>query len=47
MAQSTTEMTGVNSVMSVARKTEDFVLEAASSDMFEIESSKLALERSG
>ncbi|MBX4860098.1 DUF4142 domain-containing protein [Rhizobium bangladeshense] len=45
-AQSTAEKTGVNSVMGVAPKTEDFVLEAASSDMFEIESSKLALERS-
>jgi putative membrane protein len=32
--------------MGVAPKTEDFVTEAASSDMFEIESSKLALERS-
>jgi putative membrane protein len=46
LAQSTAEKTGVNSVMGVAPKTEDFVLEAASSDMFEIESSKLALERS-
>jgi putative membrane protein len=46
MAQSAAEKTGVNSVMGVAPKTEDFVTEAASSDMFEIESSKLALERS-
>ena len=46
LAQSTAEKTGVNSVMGVAPKTEDFVLEAASSDMFEIESSKLAVERS-
>jgi putative membrane protein len=45
-AQSTAEKTGVNSVIGVAPKTEDFVLEAASSDMFEIESSKLAMERS-
>lgn len=45
IAQSTAEKTGVNSVMGMAPKTEDFVLEAASSDMFEIESSKLALER--
>jgi putative membrane protein len=44
-AQSAAEKTGVNSVMGMAPKTEDFVLEAASSDMFEIESSKLALER--
>jgi putative membrane protein len=46
MAQSAAEKTGVNSLMGVAPKTEDFVTEAASSDMFEIESSKLALERS-
>lgn len=46
LAQSTAEKTGVNSVMGVAPKTDDFVLEAASGDMFEIESSKLALERS-
>jgi putative membrane protein len=45
-AQSAAEKTGVNSVMGVAPKTEDFVTEAASSDMFEIESSKLAVERS-
>ncbi|WP_087001675.1 DUF4142 domain-containing protein [Rhizobium sullae] len=45
-AQSATEKTGVNSLVGVAPKTEDFVTEAASSDMFEIESSKLALERS-
>lgn len=45
-AQSASEKTGVNSVIGVAPKTEDFVSEAASSDMFEIESSKLALERS-
>jgi len=46
LAQSTAEKTGVNSVMGVAPKTEDFVTEAAASDMFEIESSKLAVERS-
>lgn len=46
LAQSTAEKTGVNSVLGVAPKTEDFVAEAATSDMFEIESSKLALERS-
>lgn len=46
LAQSAAEKTGVNSVMGVAPKTEDFVTEAASSDMFEIESSKLAVERS-
>ncbi|TWF43363.1 DUF4142 domain-containing protein [Neorhizobium alkalisoli] len=46
LAQSAAEKTGVNSVLGVAPKTEDFVAEAATSDMFEIESSKLALERS-
>jgi putative membrane protein len=46
LAQSAAEKTGVNSVMGVAPKTEDFVTEAAGSDMFEIASSKLALERS-
>lgn len=46
LAQSAAEKTGVNSVMGVAPKTEDFVTEAAGSDMFEIESSKLAAEKS-
>jgi putative membrane protein len=46
LAQSAAEKTGVNSVMGVAPKTEDFVTEAAASDMFEIESSKLALAQS-
>jgi putative membrane protein len=45
MAQTAAEKSGVNSLMGVAPKTEDFVTEAASSDMFEIESSKLAAER--
>jgi putative membrane protein len=42
MAQSVGEKSGVNSVMGVAPKTADFVKEAAISDMFEIQSSKLA-----
>ncbi len=46
LAQTAAEKTGVNSVMGIAPKTEDFITEAASSDMFEIESSKLAVERS-
>jgi putative membrane protein len=46
LAQSAAEKSGVNSVMGVAPKTEDFITEAASSDMFEVESSKLAVERS-
>ncbi|KAF5881343.1 DUF4142 domain-containing protein [Rhizobium sp. PEPV16] len=45
MAQSAAEKSGVNSLIGIAPKTEDFVQEAATSDMFEIESSKLALER--
>jgi putative membrane protein len=45
MAQSAAEKTGVNSLIGIAPKTADFVQEAATSDMFEIESSKLALER--
>lgn len=44
-AQSAAEKTGVNSVMGIAPSTEDFVREASASDLFEIESSKLALER--
>ena len=41
-AQSVGEKTGVNSLLDVAPKTTDFVTEAAQSDMFEIQSSKLA-----
>lgn len=43
-AQSAAEKSGVNSLIGVAPKTEDFVTVAATSDMFEIESSKLAVE---
>ena len=46
LAQTAAEKTGVNSALGVAPKTEDFVAEAATSDMFEIESSKLAIARS-
>ncbi|RWY68288.1 DUF4142 domain-containing protein [Rhizobium leguminosarum] len=45
LAQSAAEKSGVNSLIGVAPKTEDFVQEAATSDMFEIESSKLAVDR--
>jgi len=41
-AQSAAERSGVNSMTGAAPKTADFVTEAAASDMFEIESSKLA-----
>jgi putative membrane protein len=44
-AQSTGEKTGVNSVLGIAPKTTDFVAEAAQSDMFEIQSSKLAASK--
>jgi putative membrane protein len=43
MAQSVGEKTGVNSMAGIAPTTQDFVTEAAQSDMFEIQSSKLAL----
>src|SRR5581483_7622132 len=41
-AQSVSEKTGVNKVLGIAPSTQDFVKEVAVSDMFEIESSKLA-----
>lgn len=44
-AQSIGEKTGVNSVLGIAPSTADFVKEAASSDMFEIQSSQLAAQR--
>jgi putative membrane protein len=45
LAQSTGEKTGVNSVLGVTPKTTDFVGEVAKSDMFEIQSSKLATSK--
>jgi putative membrane protein len=45
-AQSVGEKTGVNSTLGIAPKTNDFVTEAATSDMFEIQSSKLADQKS-
>ena len=44
-AQSMGERTGVNTALGVAPKTEDFVKQVAASDMFEIESSKLAQQQ--
>jgi putative membrane protein len=44
-AQSVGEKTGVNSMLGVAPTTADFVREVAISDMFEIESSKLAEQK--
>ncbi len=46
LAQSVSEKAGVNSALGVAPKTQDFVTLAAQSDMLEIESSKLALQKS-
>jgi putative membrane protein len=44
-AQSAGERTGVNSTLGVAPKTEDFIKEAATSDMLEIESGKIAQDK--
>ena len=41
-AQSVGEKTGVNSALGIAPKTEDFIKEAAMSDMTEIEAAKIA-----
>jgi putative membrane protein len=45
LAQSAGEKTGVNSALGISPTTADFVKEVAISDMFEIESSKLAQEK--
>lgn len=44
-AQSVGEKTGVNSVLGVAPKTQDFITEAATSDMLEIEAGKIAQQK--
>ena len=44
-AQSVGEKTGINSTLGISPATEDFVKQAAISDMFEIQSSQLAQER--
>jgi predicted outer membrane protein len=46
IAQSMGEKTGVNSALGIAPTTQDFVAEAASGDMFEIQSSQLAQQKS-
>jgi putative membrane protein len=43
-AQSAGEQTGVNSALGIA-KTEDFIKEAATSDMLEIEAAKIAQQK--
>jgi len=45
LAQSVGEKTGVNSALGVSPTTADFVKEAATSDMFEIQSSQLAQQQ--
>jgi putative membrane protein len=45
LAQSAAEKTGVNSALGVSPTTADFIKEAAVSDMFEIESNKLAQDK--
>ena len=44
-AQSIGEKTGVNSALGIAPKTEDFIKEAATSDMLEIEAAKIAQQK--
>jgi putative membrane protein len=44
-AQSAGEKTGVNSVLGIAPKTTDFIKEAATSDMLEIEAAKIAQQK--
>jgi putative membrane protein len=44
-AQSAAEKTGINSALGIAPKTEDFIKEAAMSDMTEIESAKIAQQK--
>ncbi|MBV1837964.1 DUF4142 domain-containing protein [Acetobacter estunensis] len=43
LAQSLPEKTGVNSMMGIAPKTDDFIRSVAWSDLFEIQSSQIAL----
>src|SRR5438128_201903 len=45
LAQSVSEKTGVNSVLGVAPKMDDFIKEAAMSDMLEIEAAKIAQQK--
>jgi putative membrane protein len=45
LAQSVGEKTGVNSALGISPTTADFVKEVAMSDMFELESNKLAQDK--
>jgi putative membrane protein len=44
-AQSASEKIGINSALGIAPKTEDFIKEAAMSDMLEIEAAKIAQQK--
>jgi putative membrane protein len=44
-AETLTEKTGVNSALGIAPKTQDFVTEAAASDMTEIAAANIALQK--
>jgi putative membrane protein len=44
-SQSAAEKTGVNSTLGIAPKTEDFIKEAAMSDMLELEAAKIAQQK--
>src|ERR1700761_5129741 len=44
-AQSVSEQTGVNSALGIAPKTGDFIKEAATSDMLEIDAAKIARQK--
>jgi putative membrane protein len=46
-AQSVGEKTGVNSALGITPKTEDFIKEAATSDMLEIQAAKIAQQKGG
>src|ERR1700743_2678420 len=45
LGQSAGEKTGINSALGIAPKTEDFIKEAAMSDMLEIEAAKIAEQK--
>src|SRR3954467_13190195 len=45
LAQSAGEKTGINSTLGISPSTPDFVKEVAISDMFELQSNKLGVER--
>ncbi len=46
-AQSLSEKTGVNSALGITPKTEDFIKEAAMSDMLEVDAAKVAQQKGG